>query len=132
MKASHLDLIRDYFAAITRHGPFEEVEQFLAPEVVQREFPNRFVPGGATRDLKGLREAAERGRAVMKSEHYEILSSVCEGDRVALEVQWTGILATAVGKLAAGDAMLARFGVFFEFRNGKIVRQHNYDCFDAF
>jgi ketosteroid isomerase-like protein len=129
---SHLDVIRDYFAAIERRGSFDEVSRFLSPDVVRQEFPNRFAPGGATRGLKELREAAERGRAVIKSQRYEILCSVCEGERVALEVQWTGVLAIPVGKLAPGDAMRARFGVFFEFREGKIARQHNYDCFDAF
>jgi hypothetical protein len=85
---SHLDVIRDYFAAIERRGSFDGVSRFLSPDVVQREFPNRFAPGGATRGSKELREAAERGRAVIKSQRYEILSSVCEGERVALEVQW--------------------------------------------
>ena len=41
---------------------------------------------------------------------------------MALEGQWIGVLAIPVGKLAAGEAMRARFGVFFEFRADKIVR----------
>ena len=70
---SNLDVIREYFGAIERAGSFEEVAHFLSPDVVQREFPNRFVPGGATRGLKELREAAERGRAVIQSQRYENL-----------------------------------------------------------
>lgn len=27
---------------------------------------------------------------------------------------------------------VARFGVFMELRDGKILSQHNYDCFDPF
>jgi hypothetical protein len=30
----------------------------------------------------------------------------------------------------SGDAMKARFAVFFEFEGDKIRRQRNYDCFD--
>jgi ketosteroid isomerase-like protein len=37
-----------------------------------------------------------------------------------------------LGSLAAGDTMRARFGVFLTFRDGRILRQHNYDCFDPF
>ena len=29
-----------------------------------------------------------------------------------------------------GTTMRARFAIFFEFRNGQIARQRNYDCFD--
>lgn len=129
---SHLDTIREYFATIERGADFEEVAQFLSPDVVQREFSNRFVPEGATRGLADLRQAAERGGKVMQSQRYEILNAVSEGTRVALEVRWTGVLAVPVGKLAAGQTMRARFGVFFEFEGEKISQQHNYDCFDPF
>lgn len=30
----------------------------------------------------------------------------------------------------AGQVLRARFGVFLDFRDGRIVRQRNYDCFD--
>jgi ketosteroid isomerase-like protein len=49
---------------------------------------------------------------------------------VALEVQWSGTLAIALGSLPAGGEMRARFAVFLEFRGDRIARQRNYDCFD--
>ncbi len=128
----HLATIRAYLDAIERRAPFEEIAGFYTDDVVQQEFPNRFVPEGATRGPKELGEAAERGRKVIVSEKYEILHSVGEGASLALELQWTGVLAIPVGKLKAGEPMKARFGVFFTMRDGKIARQHNYDCFDAF
>jgi ketosteroid isomerase-like protein len=36
----------------------------------------------------------------------------------------------AIEQGAAGGEMRAYFAVFFEFRDGKIVAQRNYDCFD--
>ena len=45
-------------------------------------------------------------------------------------MQWSGTLAVLVGMLGAGDQMRARFAVFLEFQDGKIVRQRNYDCFE--
>jgi len=47
-------------------------------------------------------------------------------------VQWTGTLAVALGTLAPDAEMRARFAVFIDLRDGKIVRQRNYDCFEAF
>ena len=45
---------------------------------------------------------------------------------------WVGTLAVAIGTLAAGDEMRAHFGVFLTFRDGLIVQQRNYDCFEPF
>lgn len=49
---------------------------------------------------------------------------------VALEVLWEGTLAIPLGSLPVGGVMRAHFGVFLTFRDGKIVQQHNYDCFE--
>jgi ketosteroid isomerase-like protein len=51
---------------------------------------------------------------------------------VALEVRWSGTLAVPVGSFPAGGEMRARFAVFLDFRDGKIVAQRNYDCFEPF
>jgi hypothetical protein len=53
------------------------------------------------------------------------------GNRVALEVEWIGTLAVPLGSIPAGGQTKAFLAVFMEFREGKIVRQRNYDCFEA-
>ncbi len=109
-----------------------EPERFFSPDIIQEEFPNRLVPEGARRDLRALREAAERGRRAVSSERYEIVSSLEQGEQVALEVLWSATLAVPLGKLQAGDTLRARFAVFLTFRDGLIVSQRNYDCFEPF
>lgn len=49
---------------------------------------------------------------------------------VALEVLWIGKLAVPLGNLQAGSEMRAHSAMFLEFRDGKIVDQRNYDCFE--
>ncbi len=66
----------------------------------------------------------------MSAQRYELLHAVTSGDDVALEVRWTGTLAVPVGGLPTDGEMRARFAVFLEFRDGRIRRQRNYDCFD--
>ena len=124
-------LIRAYLRAI-ENDDWPAVEALYAPEVVQREFPNRLVPQGATRDLAALREASVRGRKVMQGQTYEVHQIVVQGERVAVETTWRGVLAVPLGTLKGGDTMVARFAMFFVFRDGRIVEQHNYDCFDPF
>jgi ketosteroid isomerase-like protein len=130
-----LEIVRRYLAAIeadTGGGTTGGAVEFFHPDVVQEEFPNRFVPSGARRDLAGLREAAARGRAVLRGQRYEVRAAYAVGDTVILEVLWAGTLAVPVGSLAAGDEMRAHFAVFIELRDGRIYRQRNYDCFEPF
>ena len=42
----------------------------------------------------------------------------------------TGTLAVGFGSLAAGSQMRCHSAMFFEFVDGKIARQRNYDCFE--
>jgi ketosteroid isomerase-like protein len=55
---------------------------------------------------------------------------MAQNDRVAIEARWTGVLAIALGTLAAGSEIKASFAVFFHLRDGRIAMQRNYDCFD--
>jgi ketosteroid isomerase-like protein len=65
----------------------------------------------------------------MASQIYKIMHEMADGDRVAMEIEWVGTLAVPFGPIPAGGQMKAFFAVFLEFREGKIVRQRNYDCF---
>lgn len=128
----HLAFVRRYLEAVGRFAAGPELAAFFAAGAEQVEYPNRFVPQGATRDLAALQEAALRGSKVMTQQTFEIVKSVEQGDSMALEVLWAGTLAIPLGSLSAGGVMRARFGVFLEFQNGRILTQHNYDCFDPF
>jgi ketosteroid isomerase-like protein len=124
-----LQLAREYLESLGRADELGGL-RFFAEDVVQVEFPNRLVPTGATRDLAALRDAAVRGRKVMAAQRFEILNAIASGDQVAVEALWSGTLAVPLGSIPAGGQMRARFAIFLTYRDGKIVRQHNYDCFD--
>lgn len=126
---SRADIVRAYLKAIEDR---DDSLSFFSDDAIQEEFPNALVPAGARRTMDDLREANARGRNVMTSETYEVISLVETGDVVACEVLWRGVLAVPLRTLQPGDAMKARFAVFFEFRGDKIRRQRNYDCFEPF
>jgi ketosteroid isomerase-like protein len=129
---SNVEFIRRYFDAIEAGVGPGELAGFFTPDVIQEEFPNRLVPRGARRELKEILEASNRGRQVMQSQRYEILHAISEGDEIAVEVRWRGVLAIAVGVLPPGATMEARFAVFIRLAGGRIARQRNYDCFEPF
>lgn len=119
----NLTLACRYLTALEAGVTGPRLAEFFAPEVVQEEFPNRLTPNGAKRDLAGLLAGAEQGQKALTQQSFEIRRALASGDQVALEVLWTSTL-------AAGDEMRAHFAVFLDFRDGKIVAQRNYDCFE--
>ena len=131
VEETNKQIVRDFYASVG--GEPGASLPFYAPDVVQEEFPNRFLPDGATRGLKELREAAERGRKAMSSQTFEILTILAEGDTVVVEADWSGTLAIPLGESTpAGTVMRARFAQVLQLVDGKIVSQRNYDCFYPF
>jgi ketosteroid isomerase-like protein len=130
MTTSNLELTRAYLRSFeTRDG---SNLAFYAPNVVQRELPNRLVPSGATRNLEHLRAGVEKGKQTVAEERYEVLELVATGDVVAAEVLWTARLNRPIGTLPAGAPMKAHLAMFITWQEGKIVSQRNYDCYEPF
>ena len=126
----NLKIAKEYISRLSAGAGADELDTYFCADIVQEEFPNRLMPNGATRDRQGLRDARLRGTALLKEEHFELLNTVASHQSVAMELVWTGIVREAAGPFAAGQQLRARFAIFMEFRDGRIVRQRNYDCFD--
>jgi ketosteroid isomerase-like protein len=109
-----------------------EFARFFADDFEQIEFPNRLLPNGAKRDVAAVLAGRSRGRAAMHMQRFEIEHVVAEGNVVVVEATWRGTPKVPFGNLPPGGEMTARFAIFLEFRDGKIARQRNYDCFDPF
>ena len=133
-----LERVRAYLAAIEADtDPAAGVQPdgavaFYHEAVRQEELPNRLVPNGAVRDLAAIREAAARGRGVLRAQRYEVRTALVQGTRVALETLWVGTLAIPLGNIPAGGQMRAHFAMFLDFDDGRIRGQRNYDCFEPF
>lgn len=125
-------VVERYLKALEEGATGPALAAFFAEDVVQEEFPNRLTPMGKRRGLADILAAAERGQKAMAAQRYEILGVVASGEHVAVEVLWTGTLAVPFGELQPGDQMRAHFAMFLEVRDGRIIAQRNYDCFEPF
>ncbi|MEV0618683.1 nuclear transport factor 2 family protein [Nonomuraea sp. NPDC050404] len=123
----NIDIAVRYHEAVARG---ESIEPYLHEDIVHHELPNALFPDGVVRDLDGVREASEKGAKTVSEQRFEVRNAVAAGDQVALEVLWTGTLAIPVGALPAGHTMRAHLAVFLEFRDGRIIAQRNYDCYE--
>jgi ketosteroid isomerase-like protein len=128
---ANVETVRTYLAAVESGEAGAVLRKIFTEDIRQIELPNRLNPSGQQSDLAGMLLRSEQGRKVLRSQHYEILSELAQGSRVAVEAVWTGILAVPLGTLAPGSQMKAHFAMFFEFREGRIASQRNYDCFEA-
>ena len=126
---THLEKIQVYLRSI-ENGDFGYIASLFSPDAVLEQLPNRIYPNGVRSGVSRMAEAFEKGRKLLSSQAYELKSFVAEGDRLAVEVLWTGTLALAFGNLAVGSQMRAHSAMFFQFKDGKVISQRNYDCFE--
>jgi ketosteroid isomerase-like protein len=110
----------------------EALRELVHPQMAQVELPNRLNPKGQTSDAADLLARMQKSTAVLSAQRYTIHHAIEQGDHLALEVGWAGTLRVPLGTLAPGDEMRASFAVFLEVRDGKVIRQRNYDCFEPF
>lgn len=121
-----------YLDAIARGVAGDVLAQFFAAGMSIEEKPNRLYAKGQTRNVVAMLEGHERGKQLLRKQSYTVVDATAEGDRVALQVVWEGVLAVPLGTLAAGATMRAFSAMFLTFRDGKIGHQVNYDCFEPF
>lgn len=126
------DFVRRYLTAVSDGATGPRLAAFFDPEVVQEKLPNRLNPAGVSRDLAGILDAAEAGKKAMRKQRFDVTALMAGGNRVAIEATWTGTLAAALGSVAAGAEIKARLAIFIEMKDGRILRQRNYDCFEPF
>ncbi len=124
--------VRTFIAALEGGAVGDELASFYHPDVVLDEYPNRLNPAGARRGLAEILEGAVAGQRLMSRQIFEIVTLTESGDRVALELNWSGELAVPMGMMKAGDKITARIAQVIEFEDDKIIRQRTYDCFDQF
>ena len=87
--------------AVASLGPFENVADFYAPNIVIQEFPNHIALQGSIRRAAELRAAYEQGCKILQSQIYAVHRIFEAGDEVVAELEWTGILAVPVMNLPA-------------------------------
>ena len=126
----NLELAREYIRAIESGATGDALARFFTPDVAITEMPNRVALHGSVCDLTKALEAARHGQQLFKRQTYTITNILGEGNWVALEMDWVGVTAVQIQNLAPNSEMHDHAAVFLEFRNGRILRQRHYDCFE--
>ena len=132
MTSANVARMHEYLRAVASLGATESLENFFGADITVQEFPNRIAPHGRVRRSAELRAAYEKSRDLLQSQEYKVQRVIENGDELAVELEWTGVLAIPVMNLPVGYEMKAFVAMFLTFRDGKIVSQRNYDCYPPF
>jgi ketosteroid isomerase-like protein len=127
---TNVQLVRDYLAALQLGEVGDALARFFTADATQIELPNRLNPTGQRSDLPTILSRSIQGQHVLSAQTFDVENVVAQGEHVAVEARWVGVLAIAIGSLGAGSEMRAHFAMFFECRGGRICKQTNYDCFE--
>ena len=127
----NMQVVRRYLEAVERLD-VEEAGSHIDPAIVQVERPNKLYSAGQERGAEQMMRDLPRARQVLQRQSYPIETILASGERVVVETRWTGIVNVPLGRLRPGDAMVAHICMVFTLRDGKIVRQVNYDCYEDF
>jgi len=96
------------------------------------ERPNRLYKDGQVRGFEQMMRDLPRAAQVLQRQSYDVATVFASGEQVVVEARWEGIVNVPLGRLMPGDAMVAHIAMVFTLKDGKIVRQVNYDCYEDF
>lgn len=109
-----------------------DFKAILHPEIEQTEYPNLINLGVVVSNYEFLMQRIPNGKKLLKEQQYDIQKVFESGDTLITEVIWTAVVGADAGAFKTGQQLKAYFCCIFEFKDGKIYRQRNYDCFERF
>ncbi|MCB2378563.1 nuclear transport factor 2 family protein [Hymenobacter sp. BT635] len=107
--------------------------QVLHPEVEQIEYPNLLHKEIQRRSFTDILDNLRAGRELLLNPHFELhRAHACGDGTMVVEAHWHATLANDIGPLVRGQVLAAQFCMIFELKDGKIIQQRTYNCFDPF
>jgi ketosteroid isomerase-like protein len=104
----------------------EWVDVFYAENVEWFELPLPSTPFGQHGNRTLLRSTAQRLLSLFPDRQMKILNLISEGNRVAMELEWTGTVGANFGTFKLGSVVKYRVASFLTITEGLIVKQIDY------
>ena len=127
----NLRLMQQYIALLNDPAAsIEDVKAYFDESIIWKEMPNLFAPAGRASDYQTILASWAKGREYLPEQTYTLRQAIASGDTVALEISWLGRVTKSLPPFSAGTQFSARVAIFLRFRDGKIVSQTDYPCYD--
>jgi ketosteroid isomerase-like protein len=112
------------------HG--EQLRRFFHDDAEQIEYPSLVDPRVGRRGLDGMIAASELGAGMLTFQRYDVRRWIESEETVVCQAEWHAELAKDAGPLREGQRLHTHSILIFTFRDGKIIRQEAYDCYEPF
>jgi len=124
-------IVRRYFTLLeTFNTEPSDFLKVLHRDFVQTEFPNLMNKELRERGIEGCIKGALMGKKILSFQRLEATKQYESGDNnLIVEAVWTAKVSVAAGTLKKDQPLKAYICMIFEFKEGKIVGQRNYDCY---
>lgn len=127
------DVVQQYLQLVAKFsGDRAAFEALVDPDFLQTEYPNALNRQGQQSNREHAFSRLQTAKTILAAQQLVITNHCEQGEQVFVEAVWTGQMAVDAGPLMQGQSLRATFCMAFEFKNGRIHRQRNYDCFDPF
>lgn len=127
---NQVKVVKEYLAQVESFSA--GVAALVHPDVSFVEYPNLINKKGQVRNLEQALKGLALGRQILAWQKYEVTDIVESKDSLLAEAKWSGQIAADVGHLKKDQLLMAYSAMRFDFKDGKIVRQVNYDCYEPF
>lgn len=126
-----LDIVKKYFSLIEQFRTTEvDYKDVFHSDMEQTEYPNWLTAQLTVSDRDSLFTRMANGAKLLASQKYDIQHAYELEKTVITEVVWTAVIGVSVGSFESGQIIKAYFCCVFDFKDGLIYRQRNYDCFE--
>jgi ketosteroid isomerase-like protein len=127
------EAVRAYLDVVADLGSTrDDLVAVLHPDVVFVEHPSPMSPHGRTHGRDAMVAGFLAGKDLLSEQDIDVQGMVVEGERVAVQSTWTGVVRHDAGALAAGTRLTAHLAGFFTVRDGLVSRHETYDCYEPF
>jgi len=130
MMTPHEQVLNNLYSAISAGATGGGLAVFWHPDAEQVEYPSLMRPNGHRRSLADMIEGSFLGAKIIREQQYDVHTVIEDGDEVAVQLTWTATVASDLGTITAGTPLVAHVAAFYVFRDGLILRQSSYDCYE--
>lgn len=110
----------------------DDLQPLLGPSFRVTEHPNPISPTGAVRDRDATIQGFLAGKNLLREQSFDVHEIVVAGDRAAARLTWRGVVDIDAGPLSAGQELVAEIASFLTVRDGHVVEQETFDCYQPF
>ena len=126
---TYLSFVNNVANYVTDENAYKNI---LHSEAIFYEYPNLVTKNVQVRIASKGMKSIEMGKQILSAQRYEFFDFTEDENKLVAEGVWTGTMKIDAGSLKQGQQLKAYLCVVIEFKDDKISRVRNYDCYEPF